>query len=217
MGEITEIKERKRRIERTLTSDNDEQSKILMAHTRDETLGLSEWNRLGRLTIRMKEWDKAEEVHRILLNMISKSDKLQRAYHYHQLELIKINKNDPKEAIQFYQNALDIQLRSLSRRHPYLVITYNQIAEMHLSMGNFSNSLKFYERVLLIQQKSGCTNNFDLANTYDNIVEVTQKMENYSTVLYFHQKALDIQLKFLPDDHLDSIPLTRIRAVYIPT
>jgi tetratricopeptide (TPR) repeat protein len=201
IDQITEIEERVWRVQLTLTSDDDEQLKILTDCMRKETLGATGWHRLGQLMNQMGKLDKAEQVYQTLLDSVSASDETELAHLHLQLGLIKDKKGDFKEALSCCQKTLEIYQKSLRPDHPELATICNNIGLVYQNMGDYSNALSFFQKVLGIREQSLPPNHPDLAIIYINIGSLHANMGEYPNALSFYQKAHEIQQRSLPLNH----------------
>jgi tetratricopeptide (TPR) repeat protein len=182
-----------------LTSDSDPQLGLLTKLMRGETEGTTGWSRLGNLLIKVGEFDKAEQIYKVLLDQTSEDDK--RADFYYQLGWIKNDQGKYQEALSFYGKALEIRQKILPPNHPSLAESYSNIGLVYDNMGEYSKALSFYEKTLEIDENTTPLNHLDLASSYNNIGVVYDKMGEYSKALLSHEKALHIREKALPPNH----------------
>jgi tetratricopeptide (TPR) repeat protein len=150
IGEITRMDKNDPlcQVELKLTADNDEQLRTLTEHIRKETSGETGWKRLGRLLIKLKQFDKAEELYTILLEQTL--DEGEKAQYYNNLGCIKDDQGDYETAIGYYKQGLAILQKTLPPNHPSLATSYNNIAAVYGSIGEYSKALSFYEKSLEI-------------------------------------------------------------------
>ncbi|CAF0790413.1 unnamed protein product [Adineta steineri] len=188
-------------VELQLTSDDDQQLRLLTDRMREEAGGGSGWKRLGNLLLRIGQFNKAEELYSVLLKQTS--DDGEKAHHYNQLGLVHSNQGDYEKALLYYEQGLEIKQKTLSSNHPNMATSYNNIGTVYYKMGKYSKTLSFYEKALEIQQKTLSSNHPDLAASYNNIGLVYHDMGEYSKALSFYEKALEIQQKSLPANHPD--------------
>jgi tetratricopeptide (TPR) repeat protein len=99
----------------------------------------------------MGQSDKAQQVYEVLLEQTS-SDR-EKANIYHQLGLAKDDQGEYKEAITFYEKALEIKQKTLPPNHPHLAGSYNNIGVVYYNMGDYPKALSYYEKALEIEQK----------------------------------------------------------------
>ncbi|CAF0790757.1 unnamed protein product [Adineta steineri] len=187
-------------VELELTSDNDQQLRLLTDRIREEVDGTG-WKRLGKLLLTIGQFNKAEELYNVLLEQTSEEGK--KAIYYNQLGFVHSNQGDYEKAFWYYKQALEIYQKTLPANHPYLATSYNNIGSVYKNMGEYSKALSYYEKALEIQQKTLPSNHPLLAISYNNIGSVYDNMEEYSKALSYYQKALEIFQKTLPSNHPD--------------
>jgi tetratricopeptide (TPR) repeat protein len=184
-----------------LTADDDQQLRTLTERIRKEFVGATGWQRLGHLLGKLSQFDKAEELYNVLLEQTSDEDK--KASCYNNLGYIKHFQGDYKKAIEYYEQGLEIQEKSLSPDDPDFATSYNNISGVYHDTGEYSKALSFYEKTLEILQKTIPPNHPHLATSYNNIGIVYYNMGEYSKALSFCEKALEIRQKTLPQNHPD--------------
>ncbi|CAF0765359.1 unnamed protein product [Adineta steineri] len=182
-----------------LTSDDDQQLRLLTNRIREEAGGGTGWQRLGNLLLVIGQINKAEELYNVLLEQTSHENEKQ--HYYNQLGLVHHNKAEYQKAIWYYEQGLEIKKKTLSSNHPDLASSYSNIAIVYRNMGEYSKALSFQERALEIQQKTLPPNHPDLATSYNNIGNVYLSMKESSKALSFYEKALEIQQKILPSNY----------------
>ncbi|CAF1168346.1 unnamed protein product [Adineta steineri] len=185
-------------VELQLTSDDDQQLRLLTDRIRKETNGTG-WQRLSNLLLQIGQFDKAKELYNVLLEQTSYEG--EKAPYYNQLGGVHMNQGDYEKAIWYYEQALQIFQKYLPSNHPDLATSYNNIGLVYKNMGDYSKALSFYEKALEIQQKTLPSNHSSLAISYNNIGNVYNIMGDYSKALSFYEKALEIQQKTLPSNH----------------
>jgi tetratricopeptide (TPR) repeat protein len=188
-------------VELKLTADDDEQLRTLTERIRMETPGETGWKRLGQLLVKLNQFDKAEELFKVLLEQTSNES--EKALHHNNLGYVKNNQGDYKKAIEYYEQGLEIFQRTLPPNHPSLATSYNNIGLVYNNMGEYSKALSFYEKALEIKQKTLPPNHPGLATSYNNIGLVYNNMGEYPKALSFYEKDLEICKKTLPPNHPD--------------
>ena len=112
------------RVELTLTSENDPQLQSLTEYMREETSSIDQgWHRLGKLMIRLGEFNQAKELYNILLEQTS--DEREQGFLFYQLGWLKDNQGNYAEAIELYEKSIEINKETLSENHPDLAASYN--------------------------------------------------------------------------------------------
>ncbi|CAF0994519.1 unnamed protein product [Adineta steineri] len=182
-----------------LTSDDDQQLRLLTDRIRVEVCGSTGWNRLANLLLKIGQFNKAEELYNVLLKQTS--DKDEKALYYNQLGCVKDDQGDYEKAIWYYEQGLEIDQETLPPNHSDLATSYSNIGLTYNKMGECSKALLFYEKGLKIFLKSLPSDHPDLATSYNNIGIVYDEMGEYSKALLFYEKALEIYRKTLPSNH----------------
>ena len=183
--------ERLFQVKLTLTSDNDEDLRVLTKRIQEEIdPDCKEWYRLGKLLLKLGEPDKAQEVYEVLLGQAS--DDIEKALSYHYIGWAKMDKGEYKEALKYYEKTLKVRQQSLPSNHPDLGHSYNNIGVVYKNMGDYSKALSSHEKALEIRQQSLPSNHSDLAASYSNIGVVYDNMGEYSKALSFTKKPLKL-------------------------
>ncbi|CAF0724893.1 unnamed protein product [Adineta steineri] len=186
-------------VELQLTSDDDQQLRLLTDRVRLEARGDNGWKTLGNLLLRIGQYNKAEELYNVLLEQTS--DEGEKAVNYNQLGAVHLNQGDYGKAIWYFEQGLQITQKTLSSNHPHLATSYNNIGLVYNNMGEYPKALSFCEKALEIREKTLPSNHPDLAISYNNIGFVYQKMGEYSKALSYYEKAFGIFIKTLPSNH----------------
>ncbi|CAF0962908.1 unnamed protein product [Adineta steineri] len=189
-------------VELELTSDDDQQLRLLSDRIREEAGGSTGWQRLGILLLKIGQFNKAKELYNVLLEQTS--DASERAFHYNHLGCINDDHGDYEKAVWYYEKALEIEQKTLSSNHPDLTTSYNNIGSVYNKMGEYPKALSYYEKALELQQRILPSNHSDLAISYNNIGNVYNNIGDYSKALSFYEKALEIFQKTLPSNHPNS-------------
>jgi tetratricopeptide (TPR) repeat protein len=148
---------------------------------REETRGLTGWNRLGQLLIKLGQFNKAEELYEILLKQTANEG--EKAGLYHMSGVVKDGQGNYAEAARFYQNSLKINQKILSPNHFDFIATYNNIGEVCKNMGEYWKALSYYEKALEIFKRTFPANHPHLDTFYNNIGTVYTSMGDYSKAL----------------------------------
>ena len=203
IGEVKQLNGNPRlwQVELTLTSDNDPQLKQLTEKIQEETQGATGWLRLGQLLIKMAQFDKAEELYKILLKETTNQG--EKSHLFHHLGYIKDNQGRYTEALEYYEKDLEIMKKTLPANHPNLATSYNNIGLVYKSMGEYSKALEYCEKSLEIRKKALPANHPGLATSYSNFGSLYNRMGEYSKALEYYEKSLEIDQKTLPANHPD--------------
>ncbi|CAF1157093.1 unnamed protein product [Adineta steineri] len=188
-------------VELELTSDDDQQLRLLTNRIREDIGDGTGWQKLGNLLLKIGQFNKAEELYNVLLERTF--DESEKAVYYNQLGLISWNQGDCEKAIWYYKQGLEIWQRTLASNHPDLATSYNNIAGVYNNMGEYPKALSSHEKALEIRQETLSSNHLDIATSYNNIGGVYHSMGEYSKALSFYEKSLEIRQKTLPSNHPD--------------
>jgi tetratricopeptide (TPR) repeat protein len=200
MGEIKQMDYNSSlyQVELKLTSDNDQQLCALTSRIRQEAVGPTQWAQLGSLLLKIGQFDKADDLYRLLLEQAAYNS--EKAHYFHQLGYIKSHQGNYAKAISYYEKSLEIKQKDLHPSHPVLSTSYYNLASVYDNMGEYSRALSLYEKALKIQQISLPPNHLYLAQSY-NIGLVYSNLGKYSNSISFFEKSLDIFEKSLPPNH----------------
>ncbi|CAF2126843.1 unnamed protein product [Rotaria magnacalcarata] len=202
IGSISKLDENSRlwRVDLTLTSDNDPDLQSLTEYIRKETYPqLEGWDRLGKLLIKLGNFNKAEDVYDILL-LQTKSDR-EKSHLYHMFGIVKDGQGQYTNAIACYERAIEINEKILSPHDVDLAASYGCIGLAYSKIDDYSNALLFHQKALKIYQQSPSANHSQLAVSFNNIGSVYNNMGDYSNALSYYQKAVKIKEDILPSHH----------------
>ena len=201
VGDIKQLGQNTRLIQvnLVLTDDDDRQLRTLTHHIQNEIEGPTAWHRLGNALLKLGQFDKAEEVYNILLSQ--KNDYHNMSILYDQLGSVKNSKGEYKEAITFFEKALEIRQKTLPTSHPFLAQSYSNIGVVEGNMEEYAKSLASHEKALKIRQKTLPQEHADIADSYNNMGALYEKMGNHPKALSLHEQALDIRQNTLPPNH----------------
>ncbi|CAF0878258.1 unnamed protein product [Adineta steineri] len=186
-------------VELQLTSDDDEQLRLLTDQIREEAGGNTAAQRLGKLLLIVGQCNKAEEFYNLLLE--ETSDESEKALYYASLGYIKNDKGDYEKAIWYYEHALQMQQKTPASNPSDVATAYNGIASAYENMGEYLIALSYYEKTLEIYETTFSLNHPYLPGLYNNIGGVYDKMGKDSKALLFLEKALKIWQIALPLNH----------------
>ena len=188
------------RVELSMTSEKDDDLRLLMDRIREETFPEARgWYRLGSVLWKMGESAKAQQVYEVLLQQ--RTEESGRGGIYHQLGLMADELGQYDEAIGYYEKSIGINEKQNPCNHPGLASSYNNIGGVYHSKGNYPKALSSHEKALAIQQQSLPLTHPDLASSYNNIGSVYNSIGDYPKALSSHEKALAIEQQSLPPTH----------------
>jgi tetratricopeptide (TPR) repeat protein len=201
IGKVEQIEENARlwQVDLIFTRDDDPQLRALTKSMQKDTEGSTGWFRLGRLLMKVAQFDNAQQVFDIILNHTT--DEMEKGEIYYYLGWIKADQGKYTEAFSYYEKALEIYQKTLPANHPNLATSYSNIGFVYYNMENYSKALSYYEKTLEIEQETLPANHPHLATSYNNIGLVYYNMGNYSKALSYYEKTLEIEQETLPANH----------------
>jgi hypothetical protein len=184
-------KDRVWKVNLTQVGDNDAQLCALTEQIRRETLpSTQEWDRLGKLLIKHRQFNIAEQLYFELLG--ETNDESQKAFIYYQLGSIKNDRGDYKEAVKFYKESIEIDEKVGPLTNPRFIAPFSGIAQAYSKMDEYSRALSYYEKAHKIVEESLPKDDPCLATSYNNIGSVYSKMGDYSKALSSYEHAIDV-------------------------
>jgi tetratricopeptide (TPR) repeat protein len=202
IGEMKQLDDNERlwQIKLTLTNDNDSQLMAVMkSMQKDISSKYRGWHRLGKLLMKLGQYDKAQELYETLLEQTNNEQ--EQAYLYHMSARVYDNQGNYPKAVRYYSQSLEIKKKTVHARHPSLIPTYSNIALVCEHMGQYSRALEFYEICLRLSKKYLPANHPDLATIYNNSAAVYINLSEYAKALEYYEKALEIWKEKLPTNH----------------
>lgn len=186
--------------ELTLTNDNDPQLMAVMKTMEEETSSeYVGWYRLGKLLIKLGQYDKAQELYETLLGQTNNQE--QEAHLYNMLGAVYKYQGNSSKALRYYTQSLQMKKKISTSHRPIFIQTSNAIANVCNQMGQYSQALEIFQKHLQISEKRLPANHPVLANIYSGIGRVYMKMKEYSKALEYTEKALEIAKEKLPATH----------------
>ncbi|CAF2071679.1 unnamed protein product [Rotaria magnacalcarata] len=198
----------------TFTSYSDSELHRLTEQIQKEAYPhLKGWDRLGMLLIKFEQFNKAQELYDILIDQ-AKTDS-EKADVYHMLGWVKDGQGKYANALDYYQQSIEIKQNILSPIIANLASSYENAGTVHEKMSDYSTALSSHLKALKIRLKNLPSNHPDLANSYEHVGLMYGQMGNYTAALLSHEKALDIYKKIHSSNHPDlAICYNNIGLVY---
>jgi tetratricopeptide (TPR) repeat protein len=137
------------------------------------------------------------------------------AQSYNNIGLVYYNQEDYAKALEYYQEALDIQEKVLGKEHPHTATSYNNIGVVYANQEDYVKALEYFQKSLVVREKVLGKEHPDTAQSYNNIGLVYDHQGNYARALEYFQKSLVILEKVLGENHPDTAAsYNNIGAVY---
>ncbi|CAF1148463.1 unnamed protein product [Didymodactylos carnosus] len=183
-----------------LNGEEDDQLRRLTNHMKKEIQGPNDFFIIGKLLLKMGEYDRAEQFHLIMLENISDNEP-DVGYIYNQLGLIYRERGNNQQALVYYTKSLDFQLKYVPENLSSLAITYSNIGGVYQAEGDQEQALLNMEKALQIKLKTLPTHDPLLAIEYNNIAVVYDDKKEYDKALQYYHKSLSIAKAALPANH----------------
>ncbi len=110
-------------------------------------------------------------------------------------------KGQYSRAVEYYQKALVIELKTQGEDHSDLAVAYNRLGLAFHRNGEYDRALEAYQKAWLVQIKTLGENHPDVATTYNNIGESYREKGDYDRAIEYYQKDLEITVKLLGRNH----------------
>ena len=81
--------------------------------------------------------------------------------------------------MQYHQRALRIRRRVLSKNHPELAASYDNLGVLYYKQGHYKTAIDSHQRALSIQDKSLPQNHSSTAATKERLLDVYFHLGNY--------------------------------------
>ena len=188
-------------VQLTSVSEEEVQTTQLMKQMRLEMGEGPIVERLGRLMIKIAQYEKAEFLFEHLLESTAENEQQTIARILCQLGYIASERNKRDKAKEFYQKALGIQEKRRPTTDLDLATTYNNIALLHTKCGEYSDALDYNNRALKIQKELLKSNHIDLATTHNNIGLVHDRLKAPGKALESYKETLRIYRVVLDPNH----------------
>jgi len=120
---------------------------------------------------------------------------------YHNLGLAYFEIRDYQKAIEYYSEALDIQLKISGEKHSNVAISYNCLGRVYYNMNNYKKAINLYDKALSIQLEVSGEKNLHVAIFYNDLGNVYADISNYEKAIFSFKKALNIRLELFGEKH----------------
>ncbi|CAF1052706.1 unnamed protein product [Adineta ricciae] len=173
------------------TSDQDSQLNDLTKCIQEKIERSNGWERLGKLLINLRQFDKAEEFYEGLLDQANNED--DEVHCYKQLAWSTKKQKKYKEALEYYDKALTIKERSLPENDRFFGVIHTEIGSVHEEMEQYSSALLHYEGALGIQIQAKHPDLVGLGHSCNHIASVYEKTKDYAKAIKFYMDAIKIR------------------------
>ena len=153
----------------------------------------------------MKKYDLALDYYRDALiiyeNIFKENNSLEIANIYNNMGVAYENKKDNKQALYFYEKALNMRKGLYDYEHPDIAYSYSNIAGVYDHLEEFDKAIAYYQKSIDVLKKSKGSKHLDVGLMYNNIAATYYNMEELVKSLSHFNQALEVMQIFLPEDH----------------
>lgn len=153
----------------------------------------------------MKKYDLALDYYRDALiiyeNIFKENNNSEIANIYNNMGVAYENKKDNKQALHFYEMALNMRKELYDYEHPDIAYSYSNIAGVYDHMEDYDKAIAYYQKSIDVLKKTKGSKHQDVGLMYNNIAATYYNMDELSKSLLYFNQALDIMRIFLSDDH----------------
>lgn len=198
------------------TSDVDQQMQALYQRTQQEIQGSTPRHCLGHLLIKLDYGDKSEQIYKSLLANTSPNNHQEYSYLKHMLGYSYCNQGKYQEAIESFQDAIQIIEHFPPDQRILLGTVYSYLGETYSSMGEHLEALKYYGKSLEIRKDCLPDDHLDLADSYIDLGNMHRTLGEFPKALQHYIKALEIRQKSLPAIHVNiAVVLNNLGRSYL--
>lgn len=122
---------------------------------------------------------------------------------YNERGRIYFSQNDYKNAILYWQKALEINQKLYGEKNVYTAKAYSNIGNVYQAMGDYRRAIANQEIALGIYKSIFGNSNPDIALCYRNLGAIYRSTDDFDTALSYFNKALEIYRKSLGEKHLE--------------
>lgn len=122
---------------------------------------------------------------------------------YNERGRIYFSQSDYKNAILYWQKALEINQKLYGEKNVYTAKAYSNIGNAYQAMGDYPRAIANQEMALGIYKSIFGNSNPDIALCYRSLGSVYRSKDDFDTALSYFNQALEIYRKSLGEKHLE--------------
>jgi tetratricopeptide (TPR) repeat protein len=198
IGDIKQIEDKIWEIDLILINDNDQEIKDFLRPIEEEIEGTTAWEQLGSYFIQINQFDKAEELYKVLVESKSINDPRQLAVLNEQLGFIFNKKDDSINSLSYYRQSLKNYLTFSSSDDSRLLPIYLDIAILLREQNKSNGAIKHFKQALNVALHSSKPDYLQIAILYHHIAEIYDKDGIFIEAIQNYQSALENELNHFP-------------------
>lgn len=122
---------------------------------------------------------------------------------YNERGRIYFSQSDYKNAMMYWQKALEINQKLYGEKNVYTAKAYSNIGNAYQAMGDYPRAIANQEMALGIYKSIFGNSNPDIALCYRSLGGIYRSTDDFDTALSYFNKALEIYRKSLGEKHLE--------------
>lgn len=122
---------------------------------------------------------------------------------YNERGRIYFSQSDYKNAMLYWQKALEINQKLYGEKNVYTAKAYSNIGNAYQAMGDYPRAIANQEMALGIYKSIFGNSNPDIALCYRSLGGIYRSTDDFDTALSYFNKALEIYRKSLGEKHLE--------------
>ena len=110
---------------------------------------------------------------------------------------------DAKKAVEYYEQALEIDLAVFGDKHPNVATCYNNLGSAYRALGDDQKAVEYFERALDIDLTVFGDKHQNVAIRYNNLGLAYKTLGDAKKAVEYFERALEIDLTVFGDKHPD--------------
>ncbi|CAF3809219.1 unnamed protein product [Rotaria sp. Silwood1] len=183
------------RVQLTLSNDVDEQLEEYTKVTRNQTRSFHSFLSLLRLMHKLGEYSCIDQFAEMLRDDIGvAANSMILAGVHHTFGSIYYDRGQNKEALEHFQQTLNIHMSDLPVNHPVLSPTYSYIGVVYDALYDYTKALEYQQMALDCQVNSANPDVSSIITYMKHIASTYDNQEKYSEALDYYKRALELQI-----------------------
>ena len=117
------------------------------------------------------------------------------------LGLVWDSKGNYDKAIDYYEKALQINMKALGENHIEVATNYNNLGSAWQSKGDYDKAIDYFEKALQIDLNAFGGQHPKVATRFNNLGSAWYSKGKYNKAIDYYEKALQIDLNAFGDQH----------------
>ncbi len=110
-------------------------------------------------------------------------------------------KGNYDKAIEYYEKALNSDLKNFGEDHPNVATYRNNLGSTWKAKGEYDKAIEYYEKALKSDLKNFGENHQKVATRWNNLGEAWRAKGEYDKAIEYYEKALESDLKNFGENH----------------